>query len=158
MKTLVVYDSFFGNTEQVARAIADGIGASGETRILPVKEAKSEDLDGTELLVVGSPTRGFRPSPDTLAFLDSLPAKGLQGKRVAAFDTRISLDKINPGLLRFFINTGGYAAKPIANRMIRKGGFLKAPPEGFRVLDKEGPLAEGELERAKQWGGNLRTL
>lgn len=158
MKALVIYDSFFGNTEKVARAIADGIGPQGETGVLPVKEVRPEHLRDAALLVVGSPTRAFRPSPDTLAFLDSLPVKSLQGMRVAAFDTRISLDRLNSGLLRFFVNTGGYASKPIANRLIRKGGLLKAAPEGFKVLDKEGPLAEGELERAKQWGGKLRIL
>lgn len=59
MKALVVYDTFFGNTEQVARAIAVGLGAEA----VKVDSFTPGQLAGLALLVVGSPTRGFRSSP-----------------------------------------------------------------------------------------------
>lgn len=49
----------------------------------------------------------------------------------------------------------GWAAKPIAGRLTRAGGTLVAEPEGFVVLDSEGPLKEGEVERAAAWGRTL---
>jgi hypothetical protein len=51
----------------------------------------------------------------------------------------------------------GYAAKPIADRLERKGGRLVVPPEGFFVEGTEGPLAAGELKRAAEWASRLKA-
>jgi len=151
MKALVVYDSFFGNTERVARAVADALG--GEA--LRVGQVTPDRLAGLDLLVVGSPTRAFRPSPDIKNWLASLPADSLAGINVAAFDTRISVEETRSAVLSFFVKLFGYAAKPMADMLAKKGGRLAAAPEGFYVQDKEGPLKDGELERAAEWAGRL---
>ena len=57
--------------------------------------------------------------------------------------------------MTMLVNFFGYAAKPIANRLQKKAGALIAAPEGFIVKGKEGPLKEGELERAAQWARQL---
>ncbi len=156
MKAMVVYDSVFGNTEQIARAIGSALGSEEETSTLRVTNIKPEQLTGLELLIVGSPTRGFRPTEAIQAFLKSIPKNGLKGVRVAAFDTRIAVDDIDSSVGRFFANTFGYAAKPIADLLKAKGGDLVAPPEGFCVKGTEGPLKEGELERAADWARRCR--
>ena len=150
MKALVIYDSYFGNTEQIARAIGDTLGSSAEVEVLKVGEVKPEQLTGLELLIVGSPTRAFRPTPAITNLLKGIPTNGLSGVKVAAFDTRFSAD-MGPAVLRFLAGLFGYAAKPIANRLQTKGGKLAVPPEGFLVMGAEGPLKEGELERAADW-------
>jgi flavodoxin I len=61
MKTLIIYDSFFGNTEQIAQAIGRAIGSQQNVEVFRVSQATSEQLAGLNLLIVGSPTRGFRP-------------------------------------------------------------------------------------------------
>ncbi len=119
--------------------------------MLRVKDVTPEQLKGIDLLFVGSPTRAFRPSDATRAFLAGLPAGSLSGVKVAAFDTRISAEDTNSGFLRFMVKLFGYAAKPIANQLQKKGGALAQPPEGFYVKASEGPLKEGELERATSW-------
>lgn len=58
---------------------------------------------------------------------------------------------MDSAILNFFVKLFGYAARPIADRLIKKGGELAMPPEGFYVEDTEGPLKEGELERATEW-------
>jgi hypothetical protein len=58
-------------------------------------------------------------------------------------------------VLSFFVELFGYAAKPIADRLRKKGGSLVAPPEGFYVAGTEGPLLEGELDRAAQWAREM---
>ena len=152
MKTLVVYDSVFGNTEQIARAIGSALGSAEDVRVLRVTEVQPGQLVGLDLLIAGSPTRGFRPTPAITNWLKSLPAGSLRGIRVAAFDTRISMaDPGIPGFLRFMVRIFGYAAQPIAKRLVRKSGQLAVPPEGFIVNASEGPLREGELERAAAW-------
>ena len=159
MKALIAYDSFFGNTEQVAQAIARGLGSPGEVELARVGSLAPQQLAGVQLLIVGSPTRGFRASEATVAFLKGLPASSLKGIKVAAFDTRMGFEDMGWGtaIIRFmfFIKVGGYAAGPIAAALQKAGGELALPPEGFFVKGSEGPLKDGELGRAEEWGRNL---
>jgi len=151
MKALVVYDSVFGNTAKVAQAIGGALGAPEDISVLCVGDVKPERLAGAQVLIVGSPTRAFSPTPATTAMLRALPARALSGVKVAAFDTRISMEDTDSGFLRTMVKVFGYAAKPIADRLKRKGGDLVLGPEGFYVQDSEGPLKDGELERAAAW-------
>ena len=157
MKALVIYDSFFGNTEQIAQAIGNALGSPEDVEVLRVGNVKPEQLTGLTLLIVGSPTRGFRPTPAISNLLKSIPKNGLKGVKVAAFDTRFAVDEIESYvfILRILVNIFGYAAKPIADRLEKKGGELIIPPEGFFVGGTEGPLKEGELERAVDWAKQI---
>jgi len=76
---------------------------------------------------------------------------------VAAFDTRLNAEAISktPGFLRVLIGIFGYAAEPIAKTLVRKGGTQVLPPTGFLVPASEGPLVDGELERAGKWASKL---
>jgi flavodoxin len=148
---LLIYASVYGNTEKIAQAIGEGLAAHGNVTTLPVSEVKPEHLNGLDLLVVGSPTQGFRPLPAIKNWLASLPANKLRGVKVAAFDTRIAVEDVNSPILTPMVKIFGYAAKPIADGLIKKGGMLTVPPEGFYVEGTEGPLKPGELERATGW-------
>ncbi len=151
MKALIVYDSFFGNTEQIARAIAEGFAEGDDVSVVKVGEVTKEQLHGLDVLIVGSPTRAFRPSPETVAFLRGLPGGSLSAVRVAAFDTRMAVEDIDSSFLHFMVNLFGFAAKPVADRLKKKGGQPLLAPEGFIVQGEKGPLKEGELERASGW-------
>jgi len=151
MKALIVYDSFFGNTEQIALAIGNSLGSKENVETHRVSEIKPEQLIGLGLLIAGSPTRAFRPTKTITNFLKKISSNGLKDVKVAAFDTRISLTDTNSRFLNILVKLFGYAAKPIADRLEKKGGTLIIPPEGFFVKDSEGPLKDGELERAAEW-------
>lgn len=156
MKALVVYDSQYGNTEKIAQAIGGALGSQAEVGMLRVGNVKPEDLSGLTLLLVGSPTQRFRPTVAITGFLKSIPKDGLKGVKVAAFDTRLTESEIEKvRILAFFVRIYDYAAKPISNWLKKKGGELIAPPEGFYVAGMEGPLAEGELERAADWAKQI---
>jgi flavodoxin len=155
MKALVIYDSVFGNTEKIARAIAGALGSRVDVGTLRAGEITPEQLMGSDLLVVGSPTRGFRPTQAVMDLLKRIPSKALKGAKVAAFDTRFKADELDSAGLRFLVKTGGYAAKRIATQLRRAGGNLIVPPEGFYVDDTEGPLKPGELERATGWAKSI---
>lgn len=157
MKGLVIFDSVFGNTERVACAIGDAIGALADVETVRVAEVKPEQLAGLEFLIVGSPTRRFSPTPAVTSFLKRIPRNGLAGVRVAAFDTRFSEREIeeSASILPFLVRIFGYAAEPISERLEKKGGERVAPPEGFIVNGTEGPLAEGELDRAADWARQI---
>ena len=151
MKVLIIYDSVFGNTEKIAQAIGNSLSSKENVETLRVNDVKPEQLIGLELLIVGSPTRVFKPIKAIMNFLNKIPLNVLKGVKVAAFDTRISTADVNSRLLNILVKLFGYAAKPIAYKLEKKGGSLIIPPEGFFVKDSEGPLKDGELERAADW-------
>jgi flavodoxin len=151
MNTLVIYDSVFGNTEKIAQAIAEVLSA----KALRVSEASAKEMDGVGLLIAASPTRAFRPTPAMTEWLNALPSGSLKGLRVAAFDTRIRVEDIKPRLLRAMAKRFGYAADPILAALVKKGGAQTVAPEGFFVEDSEGPLKNGELQRAVTWAKAL---
>lgn len=157
MKALVVYDSFFGNTEKIALAVGAALGPQAEVTTSRVGELKPEHMAGLDVLIVGSPTRAFSPSPAIRDWLKSLAPNSLSGVRGAAFDTRIALETIDSSVFRFIVDKAGYAARAIANALKKKGATLAAPPEGFFVTGEQGPLKDGELERAAAWARRIVT-
>lgn len=140
MKSLVAYDSLYGNTAEIAKAIGAAIGDG--VKVLPVGEVQPSDLEVLELLIVGGPTQGGRASPPMREFLDGLPKSAVKGVDVAAFDTRMTTK---------WVKLFGYAAGKIGKALERKGGNLLLKAEPFWVTGGKGPLKEGELERAADW-------
>ncbi len=157
MKATIVYDSVFGNTEKIAQAIGDALGSQEEVEVLRVGQVSPEQWAGITVLVVGSPTRAFSPTPAIKKFLGGIPRRGLKGVKVAAFDTRILIEDVDSRILPPLVKLFGYAAEPIANRLKKKEGELAVPPKGFFVEGSEGPLKEGELERAADWARQILT-
>jgi len=146
MKALVVYDSVYGNTEKIARAMAEAITPSSEVKVLRAGEANPSELESIDLLIAGSPTHGGRPTPPVQDFLNKIAQQSLRGIKVAAFDTRATSK---------FAKIFGNAAGRIARNLERKGGNLVVAPEGFFVTGTRGPLKEGELERAAAWAKGI---
>ena len=140
MKVLVVYDSLYGNTSEIAKAI--GAAITGEVKVLPVGEVAPSDLEALDLLIAGAPTQGGRASPPMREFLDGLPKSAVEGVNVGAFDTRMTTK---------WIKLFGYAAGKIGKALKKKGGNLLLKAEPFWVTGGKGPLKEGELERAADW-------
>lgn len=154
MNVLVVYDSMYGNTAKVAAAIGDALRHEAAVRVLPVVEAGAETLAQADLLFVGSPTQRFRPLPAMTALLKALGRRRLDGVSVAAFDTRIVIADAHSAALSFFVRLFGqsaYAAHHIESALRRAGARPAAPNGGFLVAGTEGPLKDGELERAAAW-------
>ena len=153
MKALVIYDSVFGNTEKIAQSITKGLGV--DVQCLRAGAVSIAQLTAVDTIVMGSPTRSFAATPAMMSLLDAIPADALAGKKVAAFDTRIQMSGIKGLLFKKIIDKGGYAAPIIAEKLQSKGGILSLPAEGFFVKGEEGPLVNGELERAEEWGRSL---
>ena len=163
MKAIVVYESLWGNTAAVARAIAGGIGP--EARALSTAEATAAVTADADLIVAGAPVMGFRLPSDTIrkdigtnpkykknpadlshpsmrSWLDALP---MGNGKVAAFQT----------CFRF---SPGKSTSPIMKGLERAGYQKATKPQKFLVTGMYGPLKEGELERAKGWGGEMAKL
>ena len=152
MAALVVYDSFYGNTSRIADAIASALGPG--TMLRKISELDARQLPDFDLLIVGSPTQGGRPTKRMQEWLSQVPNSRLAGRRFASFDTRIEADASN-GLLRALIGVIGFAAPRLYRTLARKGAASVAEPEGFIVTGKEGPLRDGESARAARWAQAL---
>ncbi|WP_202879285.1 flavodoxin family protein [Nocardioides cynanchi] len=166
VKALVAYESMFGNTERVARAVAAGLRLEGcDTTVLDVSRAGAADLADVDLLVVGAPTHGFslsRPATrrdavrqggrdvvidigmrewlDTLVTASRLPL-------VATFDTRVTKVRYLPAS----------ASRRAARILDDHGHQIVAAPTGFLVHAVPGPLEPHELDRAIAWGRGVAT-
>jgi hypothetical protein len=163
MKAVVMFESMFGNSEKIARAVAQGLGDLGEVVVRDVTTAHPGELpQGVDLLVAGGPThafsmsrpgtredavrqgarqglvsRGLREWLEGLADLHDLPC--------ATFDTRVSRVRRLPGS----------AARSAARVLRRHHGRLVAIPASFYVDDVAGPLGSDQVERARTWGHGL---
>ena len=169
MRALIVYESMFGNTHAIAEAIADALKPRAEVELVPVGRATPQLVAWAELILVGAPTHAhslsstssrrsaadrivqpgntLRLEPEAEAtgvreWLASLPAGS--GKSTVAFDTRIKA----PAIIT------GRASSSIAKALHSHGFRLVTEPESFLVTSQN-ELVEGELERARDWAGQL---
>ena len=145
MNTLIIYDSEFGNTEQIALTIADMLEKHGPVELIQVPVSGSIAFEGIDLLLCGCPTQRHGLSPNMDALLESLPRGALIGLKAAVFDTRYRMARI----------LSGSAAQLISKRLEKAGATLIMPPESFFVAEREGPLEDGEIERAVKWAGEV---
>lgn len=154
MQIVVIYDSKFGNTEKIAKAIGRGAGTLGGVRIMSTAEAVSDVqslAQQPDLLLLGGPTQKRGASPALRAFVDRLPARFMGGVRAASFDTRY----------RGATWIMGSAAAEVAKAIRKAGGEMVSPPESFFIV-RRGPmerqqLEPGEVERAERWARALAT-
>jgi flavodoxin len=143
MKALVIYHSEFGNTRQVAEATAEVLSEVGSVRTVSAEQLTTADLQGVDLVVMGTPTHKMNLPEAVRPVFDQLPRRSLRGVPVAAFDTSYEMSAI---LARFT------ASKRIDRNLRKLGGKRLVPPETFHVHHHhEGPLFDGEIERAKTW-------
>jgi hypothetical protein len=163
MKAVVVYESLFGNTAAIAEAVAEGIGP--DARAMTTDEATPAVVAGADVVIAGAPVIAFglasektrqgigreeraAPTPADVdhpslkSWLEELPAG--HGAVAAAFETRL-----------WWSPRGATGA---IEKGLRGAGYITiAKPEKFVVEGKYGPLREGELDRARQWGRELAS-
>lgn len=144
MNTLVIYDSKFGNTKIIAEVIARALPE--KVTLLRPEQVVISELGRNDLLIIGAPTHGGHPSTPVEKMLKKINPSALDSLKVAAFDTRIPSK-----LARIF----GFAAPRIAKVLEKMGGEIVMEPEGFYVSESEGPLVDGELERAFLWAREI---
>lgn len=159
MRAIVVYESHWGNTEEVARAIAEGIGP--EARALNTDEATASIVADADLVVAGAPIMAFglpsdamiqnagkdpkAPAPGDIShpslrsWLESLPPSRAAA---ASFETKL---RWSPG----------GATGAIDERFHDAGFRTIAKAQKFWVTTPYGPLRNGEVERARAWGSEL---
>ena len=163
MRALVIYESMFGNTAEIARAVAEGLRAEHVVvDVVEVRDAPPADQIMADLIVVGAPTHAFSLSrastradavrqgaPAGAAatglreWIESMPAQPVLARPLAAtFDTRVTKVRRIPKA----------ASTRAAHLLSRHGYELVSRPTPFLVEDLRGPLIAGEADRARTWG------
>lgn len=151
MQTLVIYDTKFGNTEEIARAIAEGASELGTVRVVDGGQAALPFTERPDLLLIGGPTQKRAMSPGLRDVVDALTRGSLRDVPTASFDTRYR------GSTWLMGSAAGEAAKSLR----KAGSRLVSTPESF-FIGRGGPLERqtleaGEVERARAWGRAVAT-
>jgi Flavodoxin domain len=165
-RALVIYESMYGNTEQIARAIGEGLAEQTTVEVVEVGIAPTALPADVGMIVVGGPTHAFgmsRPGTREAAAKEietTLVSSGIGVREwlealeppaelpvAAAYDTHVD----HPKLLRHV----GSAAAAIAKRLEKLGMEVVAEPAHFWVAGSLGPLRDGELQRAHDFGRSL---
>ena len=145
MNAIVIYDSKFGNTERIAKAIGYALADELNVRVQSVDETAALPRE-LELLVIGGPSHAHGMSIPMRTFLQGMPNDALRAVPALVFDTRFRMSKI----------ISGTAAAKIARVLRRNGAKVLLPPESFFVSRSEGhPLEPGEQERATAWARDV---
>ena len=165
MRAVVVVESMFGNTRQVAEAIADGLRPAVDAEVLDVAVAPEAIDPEVGLVVVGGPTHAFgmsRPSSRAQALQEAGTREG--SPDVGMREWIEHLDPLRAGVVTATFDTrmksrwAGSAAASASKLLRRRGVQTLAPAHSFVVTDKSGPLAAGELDRARAWGAELARV
>ena len=158
MKAIVVYESLWGNTAAIAQAIAEGLGPG--TRVMSTREATAGAIRDSDFLVIGSPVMGFSvPNEKMIAGIQVKP--GSAPPDLSQPPMRTWLDALPPGEKPFAafetrVKGPWGKATPVIEESMKKLGYRKASEgQKFVVEGTTGPLKEGEIERARQWGAEL---
>ncbi|MBV1778987.1 hypothetical protein KRR55_07670 [Paeniglutamicibacter sp. ABSL32-1] len=171
MRAIVVNESMYGNTRQVAETIARGIDPAGNVPSLPVSKTNGINPAELDLLIVGGPTHAhglsrestrnaarttvtrsagdlsLEPDSAGMGIHDWLTSfSGVEG-RAAAFGTRFDAAAL----------LTGRASRGIS-RLLRASGFELAVESESFLVDKATHLLAGEEHRAREWGARLGAI
>ena len=151
-KGIVVYDSNFGNTERIARALARGLEEKGaEVNCLRIDEVDVEGLAGYDFIAVGGPTHMIRTSKPMKAFLQKLTTVDLSGLKGFSFDTR-NESRMNGRRWMLLENS---AARIIEGVLKSRKVEIVRPRRSALVEGREGPLHDGMEEMFTRIGAEI---
>jgi len=145
-RAIVIYDTKFGNTEKIARALARGMEKQGvKVDCVKADEVDVDKLVEYDFLAIGGPTHAFGVSKPMKAFLEKLRSVDIKGKKAFAFDTKLKSW------------WAGSAGKGIEKTLKGLGISIVKPHSSAIVKATEGPLEEGMEEMFEQIGGKMQN-
>jgi len=147
-RVFIIYDTKYGNTKLVAEKIAEGMRELKgiETEVSDVKKVDLKKIDSFDAILIGAPNHFGSPSRTIMKFIDKLGKLKLKAKGVAVFDTFLGKDF-------------EMATKKMEKRLDEKVPPLRLMTSGLsiRVDETKGPITEGELPKAREFGKKIAT-
>jgi len=152
---LIIYDSVFGNTEKVATLLAAEIELLGKPSLArTVANVTDEEIKTAEVIVLGSPTRGFVPTDAMKLFLTE-KALLLTNKKVSAFDTRLDPKAVQAKIMGWFVKKPSYANDYFEKEFEHAHAQLVVVPNAFYVRKGKGPLSKETPAQVTSFATNL---
>lgn len=148
MTSLIVFDSYTGNTKLIAYTLSDSLSEFGKVIIKKTDEESIIDTKAADILVIGSPTERRKPTFMIQQFLSDLKSKNITDLSFAAFDTRLNSAEWKTGS----------AANWITKRLKKMNYNLLLSPESFLINPEDRNLVEYESRRASNWGKTIGEL
>lgn len=144
MNVIILYDTKFGNTEAIAKAIGEGMKEVGFDDVLVQNGGKTthNELLESDIWIFGCPTHRGKTSSHFKRLLKWMSKDTIPDTYGFAFETRLE-------------ESEGGAARIIQEVMEGAGIEIINEPESFIVLGKEGPIADGEERRAMTLGRKI---
>jgi flavorubredoxin len=156
MKAVIVLESCFGNTSSVADAITAGLRSTGvEVETVPAADAPPRL--SADLVLVGAPTHNLGlPTPNSRR---QAVQKGAAITSATGVREWIGgVQTVQGRVVTFSTTTGGAFAGSAGKAIVKALKQRKVRAErgvDFLVTGTPGPLAGGELDRAREWGRTL---
>ena len=123
MKVLIIYESLYGNTEKIAKAIADTCQRYGSVQLQATKGLYRLEPQNADLLFMGCPTHNQNLSPNMKELLDHTAKKTLHSIKAIAFDTRYEMPRW------LFKLSAGTAANKYRQAARKRGDLANGPGE-----------------------------
>ena len=146
-RVFIVYDTKYGNTKHVAEKIAEAMKQTKEieTTVNDVEEVNLKNIDTFDAILIGTPNHMGSPSRTITNFIDELGKLKLKPKKAAVFDTHMAQDY--------------RAVEKMEKRIHEKAPALKliSPGLNIQVNGMTGPITEGELPKATEFGRKIAT-
>lgn len=146
MKSVVVYDSYFGNTEMVAKTIQEVFQQSHNSKLIHISEAYDLDIDSYDLIVIGSPTRYYKPTEPIVALVREVRAYSVN---VGFFDTR--MDAEGHWLLGPVEKLLGFAVDTMVSLIENGEATMDIEPLGVYVKSTKGPIRKTSVNDIQAW-------
>jgi flavodoxin len=143
MKALVLYDSKYGNTKMVAEEVAKGASAKMETDVRHIEDAGTGEVEGYDIIAIGTPNHMGRPTGKTKKFVKNLKGQKLEKKTFGFFDTCLKGEE-------------GKATRKLASKLRDIApGVMIAPELSILVGGMKGPIVDGEMPKCAEFVGGL---
>lgn len=156
MKALIVYYTKYGNTEKVAKLIAEGITSTegNEVIVKNVKDINLKKDDSYDLILIGSPVHFGKHVASVKKFIDKLPKAQLKVNAYSVFDTYMNGDSeaTEEGVCSYT-----KMLDKIEKQINEKMPDLKKLNTGLsiKVDGMKGPIAIEDLPKCKDFGIKL---
>ncbi|MFX1478090.1 MAG: flavodoxin family protein [Promethearchaeota archaeon] len=149
MKVLIVYATKYGNTEKVAKLIAEGITSTEDNEVIVnnVKDVKFKEEAFYDLILIGSPNHFGRHIGSIKKFINKLPTSQLKVNAYAVFDTYITAD------FEKAVKKMEQQISELMPDLIKASSGLSIKVEGTGT--SKGPIVNDELPKCKEFGIKL---
>ncbi len=146
MKVLIIYDTYFGNTQRVAELVKEQF-TKDQAELIKIDILTQDKIDKADMVILGSPTRAFNM---TAKMKKGIRKYKFANKHFWTFDTRSNIQDLDSKFLLCMINRFGYAAEKMQRKLQRKGAKKAADCSYYYVKDTEGPLYDDVVEKIQK--------